>query len=258
MKKIILGPLMLSLVLAGCAGQTNSASSQPVDSMGQASSSSSSSQPEFVSTSQYSGKGVSVSGILSDLSFIGCAIQGQSYRCGIKVDNAPSPTAQIDLSVPGIVTFEGDFTNGFTLSCLNVGGTILTVRDSTGFMLYRAAINVKAALSASELADHIVNDVRYYNAVGSFYDSYQLTFVSATAGYIKATESGNDYGSLAFTYDIDEQLQLSQDMYGYELTILMDDSRSPLLLTSAFAYATGDIMNVYTKDGIVGLFAGVL
>ncbi|MCI2111193.1 MAG: hypothetical protein LKK13_02500 [Bacilli bacterium] len=258
MKKIILGPLMLSLVLAGCAGQTGSASSQPVDSTGQLSSSSSSSQPEFVSTSHYSGKGVSVSGILSDLSFIGYAIQGQSYRCGIKVDNVPSATAEIDLSVPGIVTFEGDFTNGFTLSCLKVGGTILTVRDSTGFMLYRAPINVKAALSASELADHIVNDVRYYDAVGSFYDSYQLTFISATAGYIKATESGNDYGSLAFTYDIDEQLQLSQDMYGYELTILMDDSRSPLLLTSAFAYATGDIMNVYTKDGIVGLFAGVL
>jgi hypothetical protein len=139
-----------------------------------------------------------------------------------------------------------------------VGGTILTVRDSTGFMLYRVAVNVKAALSASELADYIVDDVRYYDALGSAYDSYQLTFVSATAGYIKAIESGNDYGSLSFTYDIDEQLQLSHDMYGYELAIVMDDSRSPLLLTSAFVYATGGIVNVYTKSGIVGIFAGVL
>ena len=257
MKKGLLGMLLLSFAIVGCGPTNESSTSNPTSEQTSSSIVSSSEAPQFASTSEYTDKGVSVSGVLSDLSIVKCVIKGKEYGCTIKADNAPNDEVTVTMSNPKIATFEGDLASGFTLKCLEVGGTILVVKDSEGTMLYRTAINVKEALAPTELTNYIVNDVRYYDASWSSYDNYQLTFSSATAGFIVGQEGTLKYDAMSFTYKVNEELQLNRDMWGYELTITMDDSKAPLLLTNMFMYATGSTVNVYTKIQIVSFFVEV-
>ncbi|MFA6625031.1 MAG: hypothetical protein WCS80_04650, partial [Bacilli bacterium] len=146
MKKGLLGMLLLSFAIVGCGPTNESSTSNPTSEQTSSSIVSSSEAPQFASTSEYTDKGVSVSGVLSDLSIVKCVIKGKEYGCTIKADNAPNDEVTVTMSNPKIATFEGDLASGFTLKCLEVGGTILVVKDSEGTMLYRTAINVKEAL----------------------------------------------------------------------------------------------------------------
>jgi hypothetical protein len=258
-KRILL--LAIPLILAGCAEQSNnsglsSSSSDPASSSEEVSSSSNDGI-NFVSTSTYADKDVSVSGILSDLNFCKYVIKDKKYQCTITAKNETSSDVKVSFSNVGIVTFVGDLETGFTLNCLKVGGTIMTIKDSSDFMIYRTAINVREPLTAEKVTDYMVNSVTYYDApIG--YDHYKISFTSPTAGVFTAKEGDNDYGSMTFTYAIDSELVQFIDLYGYNLTVTMDDSKSAILMTTIFVYGTGNSLMAYEKNGIIGIFEEVI
>ncbi len=264
-KSILL--VALPLLLTSCGGQSSEIpSSSASDGSSVIDSGNSSEEPieeisssgetyDFVSTEAYDDSAISVGGILDSLDLIvEYAIKGIDYSVSISISDYSISDIVVASSNPEVAVLEGDLVNGYTLHCYNVGGTIITIRSADdNYLLYRQAVNVKEALTADQLIDHMVNEVRYYTSGSvSFGDEYNITFVDETSGIFSAYESAVDYGSMTFTYEMTSaEPEQFIDLYGYYFTLTMDDSSSYILLSDMFVYATGELLLPYTNAGLV-------
>lgn len=260
MKKSVVSLFALGLILTGC-GQTEGSSSTPSSPTGPDSSESSSlpdssideSQLEYISTNIFRDEGVTVSDVLFDLAFMKYVVKDKTYSFSIKASNSATSEVQIEYSNPGIVSIEGNLDDGFKLNCLRAGGTVVVFRYADGAMLYRTAINVRSAKTSDEVVDYMVNEVKYYSfAMG--YDSYQLTMTSESEGVMQAKEGTLEYLPMNFTYSINPTMRQFHDMWGYDISVKMVESSSPIMLTNFFVTAIGDTLNVYDNGGIIGIF----
>jgi hypothetical protein len=269
MKTKVLALVLPALfVLAGCTVIANSSSVSSLPASSEAASSvvssespvissvSSSEAPSYVSTSYYS-DGVSVSGVLLDASLGVDLVNGKTYSEKLTYKNAPSNTVAVSYSVPGILTFEGDLANGFTLTALKAGGTVMTIRDSTDYMILRIALNVREPLTAAKLDVFMTDEVKYFEmAMG--YDSYKLTFTGNKTGIFTAKEGDNAYGAMSFTYTMKTAEENDQDFYYYDLLVTMDDNAAAIKISEIHASVVGTTLHVYEKDGIIGILNAVM
>ena len=202
--------------------------------------SSSSVESGFTSSSEYTAPSVSVGGILDDLGMdVIALVTGKSYAGSIVLKNYTDPTINVSFVGPDILTIVGDMKTGLTITGDTAGGTVVTFKDASDHMLYRTAINVRDRLTPTEVLNYAYEDVRSYVPIYSAGDNYSITFTSPTAGLFYAKEGDYDYGTQSFTVTISDTSSSAGTNEYYVLTVTMDSTSAPLMLSEIFLAVNG-------------------
>ncbi|MFA6830328.1 MAG: hypothetical protein WCR67_06490 [Bacilli bacterium] len=271
MNKKTLFVILASLALTGC---TTTPSSQPSASTQESTQPSTeistepsvepSTEPEFeeenfTEAEDFNATGVSAKGIFENLGYdVVALVTGKQYLGTITQENASSEVINVSYSVPGIVEIVGGMKSGLTVNAIKAGGTVVTFRDSNNYMLYRTAINVRDGYEAEDVIDYVVEEVSYFYPIQVGYDTYRITFTTATNGLFYAKEGDYDYGTESFTFEIDPELKSNGYFEYYSLAVVMDDSYASLALTEICLAKNGSSLIPFDNSGItVNLFKAI-
>ncbi len=241
MKKILLLATVPLLLLSACGGEEGNGSSTNSSS---SSESSSSSLPIYDDSYDFSA-GDSFTEIN-----VGKKLEtGKEYQISYSFPEYGTTIGSeviIEQSDVAIATPLNEEHSTWTVKGLKEGQFILIIKDAEGFTHYRKTIEVKDAMSLTEMEDYLVEEVEYFQSwiIGML--NMQVTFIgNQTAIAAGRDENGSEFGNITFNYEYEETLA---DEYIYR--VLNWESTATSMVPANFSiYTTGEMAHLYDKNG---------
>lgn len=244
-KHYLFYPLLIASLLVSCKS-----SSSPVSS-----SSSSSATPAYQSVSWNASDKISGSISVGD-PFIdtdmGYALAvDKAYPLNFSFSDDETAKATVTSSNPGVLQLEkASDTGKYTATGVAPGETILTIKDSTGWIRYRNKVKVLNPVAIDKVDDYLANQVEYFVCSDPFASktSLKITFLGGNSGSMNGTFEGYALPkNSTFTYAHDTKLDGNED-YGFTISSF-ESATTDFNPKSFILRHTGDVMHVYNSSG---------